>query len=152
MFNYTFLCYFSLKNEEFAEAQKISKASSLKGEMAGVFIALNDNENKDYFLPYTKDKDEDYAINTMRNKIEEWKKITFSENDIIAKLNMYIERKFVDTKLDKWDKKDEIDSIIEFNMDSASQFGIRGTPSFVINGEVVVGELNLQNLTKKLTK
>lgn len=49
-------------------------------------------------------------------------------------------------------KKEEIDSIIEFNMDSANKFGIRGTPSFVINGDIVVGELNLKNLINLLYK
>jgi protein-disulfide isomerase len=47
-------------------------------------------------------------------------------------------------------KKGEIDSIMEFNIDSANSLGINGTPAFVINGKMTMGEIDFDTLKKKI--
>lgn len=93
--------YLSLKNEDYDNAnQRLKRFGDISG---GLFVALNDNSQFDYFSKFN----ELYRDNDTENEIKDFNKITFAENDIISKINKYIEHYFIDSKLNKFDREEK---------------------------------------------
>lgn len=104
--------YLALKNEDYDNAnQRLQRFGDICG---GIFVALNDNTNSDYFSRFN----ELYRDIYTEDEIKDFEKITFTENDFILKINKYIEHYFVDTKLNKFqrdEKKEFLSQICVFS-------------------------------------
>ena len=75
------------------------------------------------------------ALMTMQGNLNEDKIFTIANN-----LEMDIEKLKIDMQ------KDEIEEIIENNESLARKLNIRGTPTFIINGKLYAGALDLKKL------
>lgn len=64
--------------------------------------------------------------------------------DITDKININIEG----LKTILRNNNDDIKQSIEDNIDLADKFGIQGTPSFIVNGKVIQGEIDAETLNK----